>query len=164
MDLSKPCSFTRSNLMATPDFSHLDAEGSARMVDVSAKPIQHRSATAMGFIECLPTTVQALKDQALPKGDVLTVARIAGIQAAKITDRLIPLCHGLPLEQVQIDFEIAANGISLRATAITTAKTGVEMEALTAVSVAALTIYDMCKAVDKTMTIGQIRVVEKIKQ
>ena len=150
--------------MVTSDFSHLDAEGSARMVDVSAKPPQQRRATAAGFIECAAATVQALKDQALPKGDVLTVARIAGIQAAKITDRLIPLCHSLPLDQVQIDFEIQPHGIAIRATAITTAKTGVEMEALTAVSIAALTIYDMCKAVDKSMTIGQIRVVEKIKQ
>ncbi len=150
--------------MPTSDFSHIDAEGSARMVDVSAKPPLHRRATAAGFIRCLPTTVQALKEQALPKGDVLTVARIAGIQAAKITDRLIPLCHGLPLEQVQVDFEIQPHGIAIRATAITTAKTGVEMEALTAVSIAALTIFDMCKAVDKTMTIEQIRVVEKVKQ
>jgi len=150
--------------MATSDFSHLDAEGSARMVDVSGKPQQQRRATAAGFVACAAATVQALKDQALPKGDVLTVARIAGIQAAKITDRLIPLCHGLPLDQVQIDFEIQPQGIAIRATAITTARTGVEMEALTAVSIAALTIYDMCKAVDKTMTIGQIHVVEKIKQ
>jgi len=134
------------------------------MVDVSGKPPQQRRATAAGFVACAAATVQALKDQALPKGDVLTVARIAGIQAAKITDRLIPLCHGLPLDQVQIDFEIQPQGIAIRATAITTARTGVEMEALTAVSIAALTIYDMCKAVDKTMTIGQIHVVEKIKQ
>lgn len=146
------------------EFSHLDAHGTARMVDVSAKPIQRRIAVAAGFIECAPATVQALKDRALPKGDVLTVARIAAIQAAKITDHLIPLCHGLPLDQVDVDFEIQDHGVAIRATSITSAKTGVEMEALTAVSVAALTIYDMCKAVDKGMVIGAIRVVEKIKE
>lgn len=145
-------------------FSHLDAEGTARMVDVGAKPIQRRIAVASGFIECAPATAQALKDKALPKGDVLTVARVAAIQAAKITDRLIPLCHGLPLEKVDVDFEVQDHGVAIRATSITSAKTGVEMEALTAVSVAALTIYDMCKAVDKSMVIGGIQVIEKIKQ
>ncbi len=150
--------------MSAPEFSHLDAEGTARMVDVGNKPIQRRIAVAAGFIACAPATVTALRDQALPKGDVLTVARIAGIQAAKITDRLIPLCHGLPLEKVDIDFEIQDQGVAIRATSITSAKTGVEMEALTAVSVAALTIYDMCKAVDKDMVISGIRVVEKIKE
>ena len=121
-------------------------------------------ATAAGFIECAPATVLALRERALPKGDVLTVARIAAIQAAKRTDKLIPLCHGLPLEKVDVDFEVRENGVAIRATSITSAKTGVEMEALTAVSVAALTIYDMCKAVDKGMVIGDIRVVEKIKE
>lgn len=150
--------------MSLPEFSHLDAEGTARMVDVGAKPIQRRSATAAGFIECAPATVLALRERALPKGDVLTVARIAAIQAAKITDKLIPLCHGLPLEKVDVDFEVKENGVAIRATSITSAKTGVEMEALTAVSVAALTIFDMCKAVDKGMVIGDIRVVEKIKE
>jgi cyclic pyranopterin phosphate synthase len=150
--------------MSLPEFSHLDAEGTARMVDVGAKPIQRRSATATGFIECAPSTVLALRERALPKGDVLTVARIAAIQAAKITDKLIPLCHGLPLENVDVDFEVKENGVAIRATSITSAKTGVEMEALTAVSVAALTIFDMCKAVDKGMVIGDIRVVEKIKE
>ncbi len=150
--------------MTEPQFSHLDAEGTARMVDVGDKPVQRRTAVAIGFIECAPATVQALRDKALPKGDVLTVARIAAIQAAKITDKLIPLCHGLPLDKVDIDFEIRENGVSIRATSIVSAKTGVEMEALTAVSVAALTIYDMCKAVDKGMVIGDIRVVEKIKE
>jgi len=134
------------------------------MVDVGAKPVQRRRTAAVGFIECAPATVQALRERALPKGDVLTVARIAAIQAAKRTDELIPLCHGLPLEKVDIDFEVEDRGVNIRATATTSAKTGVEMEALTAVSVAALTIYDMCKAVDKTMVIGAIRVVEKIKE
>lgn len=134
------------------------------MVDVGAKPVQRRRAVAVGFIECATSTVAALRERALPKGDVLTVARIAAIQAAKRTDNLIPLCHGLPLEKVDIDFEVQERGVNIRATAITSAKTGVEMEALTAVSIAALTIYDMCKAVDKTMVIGGIRVVEKIKE
>ncbi len=146
------------------DFTHLDSAGTARMVDVGHKPVQRRSALAEGFVHCAPETVRALRDKALPKGDVLTVARIAGIQAAKMTDRLIPLCHGLPLDTVDIDFEILDTGVSIRALAKVSAKTGVEMEALTAVSVAALTIYDMCKAVDKQMVIGGIRVVEKIKE
>ena len=150
--------------MSSPQFSHLDAEGTARMVDVGGKPVQRRTAVATGFIECAPATVLALRDKALPKGDVLTVARIAAIQAAKITDKLIPLCHGLPLDRVDIDFEIQDRGVAIRATSVVSAKTGVEMEALTAVSVAALTIYDMCKAVDKGMVIGDIRVVEKIKE
>nr|WP_205761071.1 cyclic pyranopterin monophosphate synthase MoaC [Luteolibacter luteus] len=147
-----------------PEFSHLDAEGTARMVDVGAKPVQRRLAIAAGFVECAPATVQALRDKALPKGDVLTVARIAAIQAAKRTDELIPLCHGLPLDKVDVDFEVRDDGVAIRATSSTSAKTGVEMEALTAVSVAALTIYDMCKAVDKGMIIGGIQVIEKIKE
>ncbi len=150
--------------MSLPEFSHLDAEGTARMVDVGGKPVQRRHAVAAGFVSCAPETVQALRDKALPKGDVLTVARIAAIQAAKRTDELIPLCHGLPLDSVAVDFEVRDDGVAIQATASTSAKTGVEMEALTAVSVAALTIYDMCKAVDKGMVIGGIRVTEKIKE
>ncbi len=150
--------------MSSPQFSHLDADGTARMVDVSAKPVQRRRAVAEGRIELAPATVQALRDRALPKGDVLTVARIAAIQAAKRTDELIPLCHGLPVEKVDVDFAVDESGVKIRATVITSAKTGIEMEALTAVSVAALTIYDMCKAVDKGMVIGAIRVTEKIKE
>jgi cyclic pyranopterin phosphate synthase len=150
--------------MSSLQFSHLDSEGTARMVDVGGKPVQRRVAVATGFIACAPATAQALRDRGLPKGDVLTVARIAGIQAAKITWQLIPLCHSLPLDKVDIDFEIQDNGVAIRATSITSAKTGVEMEALTAVSVAALTIYDMCKAVDKGMVIGEIQVVEKTKE
>lgn len=148
----------------TSRFSHLDSDGTARMVDVGDKPVQRRVAVAVGFIECAAATVQALKDKSLPKGDVLTVARVAGIQAAKMTDRLIPLCHSLPLDKVDLEFVIEENGVSIRATSAVSAKTGVEMESLTAVSVAALTIYDMCKAVDKGMVIGAIRVVEKTKQ
>jgi cyclic pyranopterin phosphate synthase len=150
--------------MPTPEFSHLDADGTARMVDVGAKPVQRRIAVASGFVECAPATVQALRDQALPKGDVLTVARIAAIQAAKRTDALIPLCHSLPLDKVDVDFEVRDDGVAIRATASISAKTGIEMEALVAVSVAALTIYDMCKALDKAMVIGDIRVIEKTKE
>ena len=134
------------------------------MVDVGAKPVQRRLAVATGFVGCAPATVQALRDKALPKGDVLTVARIAAILAAKRTDELIPLCHGLPLDKVDVDFEVGGEGVAIRATSSTSAKTGVEMEALVAVSVAALTIYDMCKAVDKGMVIGGIKVIEKIKE
>ena len=150
--------------MVPPEFSHLDAAGTARMVDIGAKPVQRRRAVAEGFVSCAPATVQALRDKALPKGDVLTVARIAAIQAAKRTDELIPLCHGLPLDSVDVDFEVQDAGVAIRAMASTSAKTGIEMEALTAVSVAALTVYDMCKAVDKGMVIGGIRVTEKIKE
>ncbi len=146
------------------EFSHLDAEGTARMVDVGGKPVQRRRAVAEGFVECAPATVEALREKALPKGDVLTVARIAAIQAAKRTDELIPLCHSLPMDAVDVDFKVTDTGVAIRATASTSAKTGVEMEALTAVSVAALTIYDMCKAIDKQMVIGSIRVTEKIKE
>ena len=134
------------------------------MVHVGAKPVQRREATAAGRLRCAEETIRALQDQALPKGDVLAVARIAGIQAAKMTATLIPLCHQLPLDQVTVQFTVQADGIEIRCTAATSAKTGVEMEALTGVSVAALTLYDMMKAVDKNMVIGEIRVLEKIKQ
>ena len=133
------------------------------MVDVGHKPEQRRVARAEGVVRCQPATIAALRDQALPKGDVLTVAKIAAIQAAKRTDELIPLCHSLPLDAVELEFQIEADAIRIRSEVTTTAKTGVEMEALTAVSVAALTIYDMCKAVDKQMVIGEIRVTEKTK-
>jgi len=134
-------------------FSHLDAQGKAAMVDVGHKAVMFRRATATGKLVCQAATIRLLKEKALPKGDVLGVARIAGIQAVKRTADLIPLCHPLPLHQIQIDFRVE-----------TEAKTGVEMEALTGVSVAALTLYDMCKAVDKTMRISEVRVVEKIKK
>lgn len=134
------------------------------MVDVGHKPEQRRTARAQGWVRCAVATIAALRDQALPKGDVLTVAKIAGIQAAKRTDELIPLCHSLPLNAVEIHFEIEAAAIRIDSEVTTTAKTGVEMEALTAVTVAALTIYDMCKAVDKAMVIDAIRVTEKIKE
>jgi len=146
------------------EFSHLDAAGSARMVDVGHKPEQRRTARAEGVVRCRRETIAALREQALPKGDVLTVAKIAAIQAAKRTDELIPLCHSLPIDAVAVDFTVEDDAVWVRASVSTTAKTGVEMEALTAVSVAALTIYDMCKAVDKTMVIEGIRVTEKRKE
>ena len=145
-------------------FSHLDAQGAARMVDVGHKPAQHRVATAEGMVQCAPATIAALRAQALPKGDVLTVAKIAAISGAKRTAELIPLCHSLPLDAVEMEFAIEEDGVRIRARVSTTAKTGVEMEALTAVTIAALTIYDMCKAVDKTMVLGAIRVTGKSKE
>lgn len=146
-----------------PAFSHLDATGAARMVDVGHKPVQARAATAEGEIVCQPATIALLRAQALPKGDVLAAARLAGILAAKRTDELIPLCHGLPLDSVAVDFTVLADRIQIAATARTGARTGVEMEALTAVSIAALTLFDMMKAADKTMVIGAIRVTNKTK-
>ena len=146
------------------EFSHLDPAGRARMVDVSAKPDSARVAVAEGRLTCAPRTIELLRAQALPKGDVLTVAQIAGIQAAKAASTLIPLCHPLALTGVDVGFTVEADGIVVRATVRTTGRTGVEMEALTAVSVAALTLYDMCKAVDQAMSIGGIRVLEKHKQ
>jgi cyclic pyranopterin phosphate synthase len=145
-------------------FSHLDTAGAARMVNVGHKPVQRRRAVAEGKLVCAPATIRLLKKNALPKGDVLTVAQIAGIQAAKRTSELIPLCHPLPLNHVQINFRVLASVIEIICTAETGAQTGVEMEALTGVSVAALTLYDMCKAVDKKMRIDGIRVIEKVKE
>lgn len=133
------------------------------MVDVSAKPVVRREARARGFVRLRAETVAAIADGNVPKGDVLAVARVAGIQAAKKTADLIPLCHQLPLTKVAIDFETSADGIEIICTVKTDARTGVEMEALTGVSLAALTIYDMCKAIDQTMTIDQIALVGKTK-
>ncbi len=144
-------------------FSHLDADGNARMVNVGTKPVQRRRASATGKLICKPATIRALKQNALPKGDVLTVAQIAGIQAAKRTAELIPLCHPLALNHVEVSFKTRSNGVEIFCTAETSAQTGVEMEALTGVTVALLTIYDMCKAVDKHMGIENVRVLEKIK-
>ena len=142
--------------------SHLDAKGAARMVDVSAKDDTVREATAEGLVRMRPETLALIQAGGLPKGDVLAVARIAGIMAAKRTSDLIPMCHPLPITGVSTDFEpTAADTLRIRATVKTTGKTGVEMEALTAVSVAALTIYDMCKAVDKGMRVEGIRLLEK---
>jgi cyclic pyranopterin phosphate synthase len=150
--------------MTRKKFSHLTQQGEARMVNVGAKPVQRRRAVAAGRLVCQAATIRALKRNALPKGDVLTVAQIAGIQAAKRTAELIPLCHSLGLNVVEISFQVRATAIEITCAAETSAQTGVEMEVLTGVSVAALTLYDMCKAVDKTMRIEGVRVVEKTKQ
>jgi cyclic pyranopterin phosphate synthase len=143
--------------------SHLTPSGEARMVDVSAKPPLVRVAVAAGHIALQRGTLSLLRQGRMPKGDVLAVARVAGIQAAKETSRLIPLCHPLPLSAVEVTFAFRRDGISITASVKTTAPTGVEMEALTAVSVAGLTLYDMCKAVDKTMVLSGIRLVQKTK-
>ncbi|MBE2203424.1 MAG: cyclic pyranopterin monophosphate synthase MoaC [Chthoniobacterales bacterium] len=150
--------------MNPKSFSHLDDAGEAHMVDVGGKPLQTRVARATAELHCQPTTIKLLADQALPKGDVLAVARIAGIQAAKQTAALIPLCHSLPLDKVTVDFAVKNDKILITTMAKTHAKTGVEMEALTAASLAALTLYDMMKAVDKTMRIEGLQVVEKTKE
>jgi cyclic pyranopterin phosphate synthase len=143
--------------------THLDESGKARMVDVTAKPDSERSATARGEVHMQAETLRLIREGALKKGDVLTVAQVAGIAAAKRTAELIPFCHALPLHHVSVDFELdeALPGVRITATAKTTGKTGVEMEALTAVSVAALTIYDMAKAAEKTMRIQNIRLAVK---
>ena len=143
--------------------SHLDAQGHARMVDVSDKDVTQREATARGRVVMLPATLAQIVEGRLPKGDVLATARIAGIMAAKRTYELIPLCHPLPISGVEVHLEPAADGaaVEIEATVRVTSRTGVEMEALTAVSVAALTVYDMCKAVERTMRIEDVRLVAK---
>jgi cyclic pyranopterin phosphate synthase len=146
------------------EFSHLQPEGSVRMVDVGHKPEQERTAVAVGRIVCQAETLQALKRQALPKGDVLAVARVAGIQAAKLTAHLIPLCHPLPLNYVAVDFEVGETEIAIRCEVTTRSLTGVEMESLTGVTVAALTLYDMMKSADKTMRIEGIELLSKVKR
>ena len=133
------------------------------MVDVGAKPVVTREAAAEAMLVCAASTVRLLKRDALPKGDVLAVARVAGIQAAKQTAALIPLCHVLPLDAVEVDFAIKPRGVKVVCTVRTQARTGVEMEALTGATVAALTLYDMCKAVDKKMRVEGVRVVAKKK-
>lgn len=147
-----------------PTFSHLDERGNAKMVNVGAKPVQRRRAVASARLVCAPATIRALKKKGLPKGDVLTVAQIAGIQAAKRTSELIPLCHSLALCHVEIEFTLKRDAVEVVCAAETSAQTGVEMEALTGASVAALGLYDMCKAVDKAMRIENVRVLEKTKQ
>jgi cyclic pyranopterin monophosphate synthase len=147
--------------MPKPTFTHLDSQGRAAMVDIGDKPITAREAIAEGYITLQPATLAAITDGTVPKGEVLSTARIAGILAAKKCGELIPLCHPLPIESVSVDFDFKNEKIHITAAARITAKTGVEMEALTAVSIAALTIYDMCKAIDKTMSIDGIRLVKK---
>lgn len=145
-----------------PELTHFDESGGSRMVDVGQKSITARFARASGKVQMLPETLTRIRDKGFAKGDVLEVARLAGIMAAKRTADLIPLCHPLPLESVGIGFEFPDEGtVAITAEVRVTAKTGVEMEALVAVSAAALTIYDMCKAVDRALVIGPIQLEEK---
>lgn len=146
--------------------SHIDAQGEARMVDVSAKPLRERAAVARGEVRLAPETVRLIQLNQIAKGNVLATAKVAGILAAKRTWDLIPLCHPLPLTHCEVSFTIpeSQDRIILTASAKITAQTGVEMEALTAVTVAALTIYDMCKAVDKGMCITNVKLVSKTKR
>jgi len=141
--------------------THLDEHGAARMVDVGGKTANRRSATAAGFIRMAPATLAAVRDGSGPKGDVLAAARIAGIMAAKKTGDLIPLCHPLALDTVSVDFTFEDDGVAVTAQAALTGKTGVEMEALVAASMALLTVYDMAKALEKGMVIGHVRLLEK---
>jgi cyclic pyranopterin phosphate synthase len=144
------------------ELSHFDSQGASRMVDVGAKDVTQRIARASAIVRLSPETLALVRDRKLAKGDVLEVARLAGIMAAKHTSELIPLCHPLPLDAVTIDFSFPGDGaIQIEATVACTGKTGVEMEALTAVSVAALTIYDMCKSAERSIVIEQVRLEEK---
>ena len=143
--------------------THLDESGRAKMVDVGDKPVSRREAVAEGFISLQDETVRANTAGTVPKGDVFSTARIAAILAAKRCGEMIPLCHPLPIESIEVHFETQAGGVRIQSTVRVTAKTGVEMEALTAVSVAGLTIYDMCKAIDKTMVIDGVRLLSKTK-
>jgi cyclic pyranopterin monophosphate synthase len=144
--------------------THIAADGRAQMVDVSAKPSSARTAVAKGSIALATETVALIRKNEIAKGDVIATARIAGIQGAKRTAHLVPLCHTIPLSEVKIEIEIGEDAVEVTGTARTVAQTGVEMEALTGVAVALLTIYDMCKAVDKQMVIGDVRLLEKTKR
>src|SRR5215213_8718918 len=156
--------------MSNAKLTHLDDAGRAKMVDVGGKAATARRAVAEGYVRLLPETLRAIAEERIPKGEVLAVARVAGIMAAKRAGELIPLCHPLPVESVEVDFDLPSFepepgeervGLRVKAVATITAKTGVEMEALTAVSVACLTVYDMCKAVDKGIVIEGVRLLEK---
>ncbi len=143
-------------------FSHFDAQGASRMVDVGKKEVTVRKARASGRVRMQPETLRLIRERGVAKGDVLAVARLAGIMAAKETSRLIPLCHNVPLDSVSLDFQFPDEAtVAIEAEARATARTGVEMEALVAVSMAALAIYDMCKSVDRGMVIGEVRLEEK---
>ena len=146
-----------------PNLTHIDQSGNAQMVDVGWKPDTQREAVARGRVVMLPQTLELIQANAFDKGDVLAVARIAGIMGAKNTSQLIPLCHPLPINKIGIEFDLnsADSAVDITATARTVGKTGVEMEALTAVSIAALTVYDMCKAVDRGMRIESVRLARK---
>ncbi|MBI2844744.1 MAG: cyclic pyranopterin monophosphate synthase MoaC [Armatimonadetes bacterium] len=145
-------------------FSHLDEHGNARMVDVGEKPPQRRTARASGKISLSNSALELIRENQIKKGDVLTVAQIAGIQAAKRTAELIPLCHPLTLDNISVELMLTEDGVTATSEVSCVGRTGVEMEALTAVSVALLTVYDMCKSVDKAIQIGGIHLVEKVKQ
>lgn len=146
------------------NFSHVDDNGRANMVDVGGKVSQRRRAVAKGMIRLSEQTLDLIRKNQLKKGDVLTVAQIAGIGAAKQTANLVPLCHPLTLDKIDVNLAVGERGVTAQSEVRCTGRTGVEMEALTAVSVALLTIYDMCKAVDKNMVIGDITLVEKVKE
>jgi cyclic pyranopterin phosphate synthase len=148
----------------TEKFSHIADDGSVRMVDVSAKPVSRRVATAEVIIALRPETLAKIETNQVAKGNVLVTARIAAIQALKRTGELIPLCHTLPVQHAQVEFENRQEGIRIECQVATAAQTGVEMEALTGASVAALTIYDMCKAIDKVMVISGLRLLSKSKE
>jgi cyclic pyranopterin monophosphate synthase len=144
------------------ELSHVDETGAVRMVDVGAKEVSRRRAVARAEVRTAPETARRLRE--LPKGDALATAQVAGIMAAKRTAELIPLCHPLPLSNIEVTLDVGEAGVEISAAVETTAQTGVEMEALTAVSVAALTVYDMAKAIDKEMEISEIRLLEKTKE
>ena len=146
------------------ELSHVAEDGTVRMVDISGKPVSRRVALAEGMIALQPETISRIEANQIAKGNVLATARIAAIQAVKRTDELIPLCHALPVHHVEIEFETGESGILIRCRVTTSAQTGVEMEALTGVSIGALTIYDMCKAIDKSMVISGLRLVSKTKE
>ena len=146
------------------DLSHIDESGKARMVDVSGKALVKRTAKAHSRILMAKETIRKVRDGLIKKGDVLAVARVAGISAAKKTYELIPLCHSIRIDSVTVDFDVLDDSIDITASAVCTDRTGIEMEALTAASTAALTIYDMCKAVDKNMRITDVQLLEKTKE
>jgi len=143
--------------------THVTSSGDASMMDISRKDVVRREAVAVGMIHLQPSTIELVKQNQLKKGDVLSVARVAAVQGAKKTPALIPLCHSLTLDHVDVKLSVKTDGVKIECRAVCHGRTGVEMEALTAVAVAALTIYDMCKAVDKNMVIGEISLKEKIK-
>jgi cyclic pyranopterin monophosphate synthase len=146
------------------EFSHIAEDGSVRMVDVSSKPVTKRVATAAAMIALKPETIAKIESSQVAKGNVLATARIAAIQAVKRTGELIPLCHPLPVQHAQVEFESCGEGIRIECRVTTAAQTGVEMEALTGATIAALTIYDMCKAIDKGMVISGVRLLSKSKE
>lgn len=145
------------------EFSHLNERGEVNMVDISGKKIVHREAVASGTIYLQDETIKKIKNNLIKKGDVLSIARVAAIIGAKKTFELIPLCHNIPINKIDVHFDIKKDRINIKSKAICDAKTGIEMEALTAVSIACLTIYDMCKAVDKNMIISDIKLEKKVK-